>query len=82
MLSCKEATELILKAEEHKISVWQKIKLWRHQKICVLCKRFGYQSRSINVLVSKGLAPELDLLTEIEKKEIVSYVSTSGLARE
>ena len=44
LLSCKEATFLLSKKEENKLSWLEKIKLRSHLSICSLCRRFEQQT--------------------------------------
>ncbi|MGK2862079.1 MAG: hypothetical protein ACSLE0_09115 [Chitinophagaceae bacterium] len=47
MISCNEATLLMAKKEEGKLSFLSIIKLSWHTSMCVLCKKFEKQSRDI-----------------------------------
>ncbi len=47
-ISCKEATQLILKKEEGKLSIGQRVQLSLHLLICDLCKSFNLQNKWIN----------------------------------
>ena len=64
-ISCKQAIDYISKDEEHKLSIVQRIELWRHLLICYVCKRFKLQNKIITKAASKTeklptipLAPE------------------------
>ncbi len=47
MISCNEATLLMAKKEEGKLSLMARIKLSWHTSMCVLCKKFEKQSLEI-----------------------------------
>lgn len=47
MLNCKEATFLMAKKEEKKISLGNRIKLFAHTMMCSVCKKFEKQATQI-----------------------------------
>ena len=77
-ISCKQATTYIVKKEEGKISLYNRLQLWLHLGICGLCKLFMKQNKLIN-----QSAGELDnhtnssLSTE-EKNTIIRYLNQAG----
>ena len=46
-ITCKQATEYIIKREEGKLPFKQRILLWLHFCICGFCKFFSKQSKFI-----------------------------------
>jgi hypothetical protein len=48
MLSCEQASLLVIKKEEKKMSQIEKVQLWFHSSICGLCKEFDGQNNFIN----------------------------------
>jgi len=48
MLSCEQASLLVIKKEENKMSQIEKVQLWFHSSICGLCKEFDGQNNFIN----------------------------------
>lgn len=63
LISCKEATYLVSKKEENKLTWLSKIKLRGHLAICSMCRRFEQQSGFIGrmaagVHVHATLSPE------------------------
>ena len=48
LLSCEQASLLVLKKEENKISQLEKVQLWLHKSICGLCKEFDNHNEFIN----------------------------------
>ena len=47
MISCKEASMLSVKKIEGKVNPKQRLTLWIHHKMCVLCRAFDKQSNWI-----------------------------------
>ncbi|MCB0697259.1 MAG: hypothetical protein KDC07_07835 [Chitinophagaceae bacterium] len=47
MISCKEATYLVSKKEQGKITIAERIRLSLHLMICKFCKRFEKQNKII-----------------------------------
>ncbi|MGC3947826.1 MAG: hypothetical protein QM762_25520 [Chryseolinea sp.] len=72
-ISCKEAVELILKKEERKISLFQRISLWRHLAICSLCRIFSKQNNHINESMRKRQGNQVTL-SEEDKNKIIRNV--------
>ena len=48
LLSCEQASILVIKKEENKLSQTEKFQLWMHSSICGLCKEFDSQNNFIN----------------------------------
>ncbi len=67
VLSCKEATYLVSKKEENKLSWIEKIKLRSHLSICSLCKRFEQQTGFI-ILNTKHTDSNAVLSMEAKEK--------------
>ncbi len=77
MISCKEATEFILKKEEGKLSFRQRVQLWQHLGICGLCKLFAKQNKMIT-RAAKNLQIHIHpSLSESEKKLIIDTLQGS-----
>ncbi len=49
MITCKEATLAIIKKEEGKISLTERIRLLIHLAICKFCKMFEKQNKLISI---------------------------------
>ncbi|MDP3666998.1 MAG: hypothetical protein Q8R50_09990 [Sediminibacterium sp.] len=47
MVNCKEATYLMGKKEEGKLSIVERVKLSMHTSMCVFCKKFEKQTNKI-----------------------------------
>jgi len=48
MLNCKEATILMAKKEEGKLSILGKMQLSMHTSMCSFCKKFEQQTKQIS----------------------------------
>ena len=72
-ISCKEAVEYILKKEEGKLTLMQRVSLWRHLTICSLCRIFSAQNKLINesAKVERTGQPKL---SQQQKEEIVRNI--------
>lgn len=72
-ISCKEAVGYILKKEEGKLSLLQKLSLWRHFTVCSLCGMFSHQ----NDLMNEGMKHRqgnVTSLSESEKEKIIQNI--------
>ncbi len=69
-ITCKSATEYIVKKEEGKISFKQRTQLFIHLIECSLCKRFSKQNKLLNLLLKKE-ADTPETLTADQKSSII-----------
>lgn len=67
MLSCKEATYLVSKKEESKLTWLEYVKLRSHLSICSLCKKFEQQTGFI-ILNIKHTYENRVLSNEVKEK--------------
>ena len=67
MLSCKEATYLVSKKEESKLTWLENVKLRSHLSICSLCKKFEQQTGFI-ILNIKHTYENRVLSNEVKEK--------------
>lgn len=72
-ISCKEAVQFIIKKEEGKISLLERMSLWRHLAICSLCRIFSRQNDMINRTLKERKKKQYSLTSE-EKDEIITNV--------
>lgn len=72
-ISCKEAVDYIIKKEEGKLSLLQRISLWRHLAICSLCRIFSIQNDWINGGMKRQNNRHLTLTVD-EKEKIIQNV--------
>ena len=72
-ISCKDAVTLILQKEEGKLSLWSKMKLWRHLAICSLCRIFAIQNNLLNEGMKERQGKQLALSDE-EKEKIIQNI--------
>ncbi len=69
-ITCKSASEYIVRKEEGKISFKQRIQLFIHLIECSLCKRFSKQNKPINLLLKKEVTTP-ETLTADQKSSII-----------
>lgn len=68
-INCKQATYLISKQQESKISLIDRLKLVLHLRICACCKLFNKQiNQFTNMLKTK---PQKNILLSNSKKQIM-----------
>lgn len=72
-ISCKEAVHHILQREEGKLSLRNRLSLWRHLAICSLCRIFSVQNDLMNKAMKQRQGHQLTL-TEAEKEKIIRNV--------
>jgi hypothetical protein len=53
MLSCKDATYLVVKKEHEKLSMWDKMRIFMHLSMCKYCSLFEKQNKFIDDQVAK-----------------------------
>lgn len=68
MITCKEATLAIIKKEERKISIIERIRLLIHLAICKFCKLFEKQNKLISINLNNISID--DSLTDKEKEDL------------
>lgn len=73
-ITCKKATEFIVKKEEKKITFFQTIQLWQHFLICSLCKRFYKQNDIISNALSAKETVEDKKLSNEDKMSIIKLL--------
>lgn len=73
MVNCRQATLLMAKKEEKKISVSERIKLFIHSAMCAFCKKFQKQVHHI-VKESREIRSS-EVLPEIAKERIERLIS-------
>jgi hypothetical protein len=71
MISCKEATQFILKKEEGKLTVMQRLQLWFHLVLCVFCTLFFKQNKILRHSASHLHAHTQATLSAAEKKALI-----------
>jgi len=76
MISCKKASFLISKREEHRLSLCERIHLFMHLSMCQFCKRFAIQSKYISDHAHQFVSPSAlnpeDKSSMIKRLEILS----------
>ena len=51
LLSCEQASLIMIKKEDEKLSFIDRSRLWIHRKVCHLCSEFHDQNKFINLNV-------------------------------
>ncbi|MEI2710890.1 MAG: hypothetical protein V9E96_18025 [Chitinophagaceae bacterium] len=74
MINCKEATDLISKKEEKKLSAQQNIKLLFHLFLCRVCNFFYKQNNVIISSVSLMQKKSASSLSTNEKEQMVEVL--------
>ena len=74
MITCKQATEWIIKKEQGKLSAKQHIQMLPHLAICSMCRLFETQSSLISKAVGYNTYPKETHLSNDEKKELIHSV--------
>jgi hypothetical protein len=71
-ITCKQATEFIVKRDEGKLSPKNHVLLWLHMGICGLCKLFSKQSRFIGKTAKHMHGHVTETLTPEDKEQIIA----------
>jgi hypothetical protein len=71
-ITCKQATEYVIKREEGKLPLKKHVLLWLHTGICGLCKLFSKQSRFISKNAAHLHEHIEDTLTQTDKEKIIT----------
>ena len=74
-ISCKQATEYIIKKEEGKLTWSQRWTLWNHLVICRMCKLFNRQNKFINGLFKTSMKKSDAKLDYPEKEAIIKAMN-------
>lgn len=69
MLNCRNATRLLSKAQERKLSLAERVSLKIHRVICSACDNFGKQMESIRTFSCTYAKSKFDSLTQHNKSE-------------
>lgn len=48
MITCKEATEMVVQRDIERPGMWNRMRLWMHLAICRFCALFARQNKMIN----------------------------------
>jgi len=71
MITCKQATEFIIKREEGKLPFSKLILLWLHMGVCGLCKLFSQQSKMIGKNCESMQEHVDEILLPDEKQQMI-----------
>lgn len=62
-ITCKHATEYMVRKEEGKITLLQRYQLWKHLAVCRVCKLFDRQNKVVSISLKNASpihSPSLD----------------------
>lgn len=77
-ITCKQATEFIVKRDEGKLSLKGRLQLWLHMGVCGFCKLFALQTKLI-AKNSRHMHEHItDTLTDKDKEAIVASLQQQG----
>ncbi len=71
MITCKQATEFVLKLETEKISFARRLQLLSHFAICKFCRAFFKQNAIMNQGLNKQPFPEQ--LSSADKEHLLQH---------
>ena len=75
--SCEEATQLIVKKADVKLTLVQRIRIWIHLQMCDACKRFNSQNAWIDKQIHKMVHhPEMNKLSAKQKNRIAEKINS------
>jgi hypothetical protein len=72
IISCKQATEYIVKREEGKLTLGKRMLLWLHFCICGFCKFFAKQTKLIGDNAQHLNDFEDESLSESDKEKMIA----------
>lgn len=72
MITCKQATEFIIKREEGKLPLKNHALLWLHMGICGLCKLFAKQSKLIGKNCGNMAEHVSESLSAEDKEQLIN----------
>ena len=75
MISCEDATELVIKKNQEKLSFWNRFRLMFHLSMCKFCNLFEKQNEVIDTM-----APQMDdkvseKMQDTAKQRIIQEIS-------
>lgn len=78
MITCNQATEMMAKKEEGKISLTNRVRLWYHLFICTMCRLYKKQDAFIvkHMHTVDDKAPDISL-SEEDKKAMIEKLNKS-----
>ncbi len=74
MLSCKDATHLVVKKNHETLNMWDKMKLFMHLSMCRFCSLFEKQNKIIDEKVAELDEKAPSHLTEESKEKILHHI--------
>lgn len=76
MISCKKATTFIVKKEEGKLTIKQRLQLWLHLSICSFCKLFLKQNKLISSHLHNN-SRLIAFLSQSDKTKMIELIESA-----
>ena len=77
MISCREATLILLEQEERKLPLKERIQLQMHLAFCRFCRIFKKQNKLLSDAAKKMQDHIHDTLSDADKEEMVKKMQQS-----
>lgn len=74
MISCKDATHLVVKKNHEALTMWDKMRLLMHLSMCRFCSLFEKQNKIIDEKVAELDEKTPSHLTEESKEKILHQI--------
>jgi len=74
MLSCEDTTHLVVKKAYEKLSMWDKMRLFMHLRMCKYCSLFEKQNKFIDEQVAKLDEASINDLSQETKEKILKDI--------
>ena len=75
MISCEDATELVIRKSQEKLNFWNKFRLMFHLAMCKFCSLFEKQNAIIDQLAAGLDEKEPEKMPEQVRQKIMKEVS-------
>jgi len=75
MMSCKEATEMVIRKSEEKLSMGNQLRLMVHLAMCKFCSMFEKQNKIIDAMATELDDKFPEKMPESAKQKILHEIS-------
>lgn len=75
MISCEDATELVIRKSHEELNFWNKFRLMFHLAMCKFCSLFEKQNKVIDTMASKLDEAIPEKMSEPVKERILHEIS-------
>ena len=73
-ITCKEATDLVSRKEEGRLTMVQRVQLWLHLATCSLCRLFSKQNRIMTAGARKAGQSATAGLSDADKTAMINNI--------